>query len=336
MAKRTVNSFIILVILLAVFIVLNIVSGSADITPGNALMTLFGASGGETAREIIMTIRIPRMVAAVFLGGALAVSGFLLQTFFANPIAGPFVLGISSGAKLAVALVMITALSRGWVLNSLAMIGAAFAGAMVCMGFILLISGRVRNMSVLVICGIMIGYICSAVTEFAVTFADDSNIVNLHDWSRGSFSGISLENIKVIVPLTVLVIALVFFIAKPMGAYRMGEEYARNLGVNIKRLQLLLILFSSILAAEVTAYAGPVSFLGVASPHLVRKLFGTDRPLVMVPACFIAGGTFCLLCDLIARTLFAPTELGIGTVTAVAGAPVVIWVMLERRKVKTV
>ena len=203
-------------------------------------------------------------------------------------------------------------------------------GAATAMGLILLISGRVRKMSVLVICGVMIGYICSAVTDFAVTFADDANIVNLHNWSRGSFSGMSWSSVRAMLPVAGIALILSFLLSKPMSAYQMGEQYARNLGVDLRKFRVALILLSSVLSACVTAFAGPISFLGVAAPHLMKRLLGTAKPILMIPACFLGGAGFCLLCDLLARTLFAPTELSISTVTAVFGAPIVICMMVAR------
>ena len=275
---------------------------------------------------------MPRALAAMILGGALALSGYLLQTFFHNPIAGPFVLGISSGAKLVVALVMVFLLGRAVKISSFALILAAFAGAMLSMGFVLLLSGKVNNMSMLIISGVMIGYICSAVTDFVVTFADDADIVNLHNWSKGSFSGISWSNVRVMAAVVFVTFVVIFFLSKPISAYELGEAYAGNLGVNVRLLRGLLVVLSSILSACIVAFAGPVSFVGVAVPHLVKSLFGTAKPVLMIPACFLGGGAFCLFCDLIARTMFAPTELSISTVTAVFGAPVVLWVMAGRRK----
>ena len=313
--------------LLAVLLVWNVSAGSVDFTAGELLAAL----ADPMDAGIIWGIRLPRVLAAAILGGALAVSGFLLQTFFANPIAGPFVLGISSGAKLTVSLVMIFLLSRGGTAGSMALIAGAFAGSMLSMGFILLLSRRVKQMSMLVISGVMIGYICSAVTDFLVTFADDSNIVNLHNWSMGSFSGTSWDNVKLMSWVVFISLGLAFLLSKPIGAYQMGEVYARNMGVNIKRFRVELILLSSILSACVTAFAGPISFVGIAAPHLIKGLFRTAKPIVIIPACFLGGAVFCLGCDLIARTVFAPTELNISSVTAVFGAPIVIYLMASRK-----
>ena len=328
---RYVSGYIILIVLVCVLLALNLGVGSAA-TPSRILAAFMDPVGDGTTAGILWRIRFPRTLAAALLGGALALSGFLLQTFFANPIAGPFVLGISSGAKLVVALTMITALEQGFVLNSAALIAAAFAGSMLSMGFILLISGKVRRMSLLIICGVMIGYICSAVTDFAVTFADDSNIVNLHNWSLGSFSGTSWANVRTMAAVVLAGLLCSFLLSKPMGAYQLGEVYAANMGVHVRRFRVELILLSSLLSACVTAFAGPISFVGIAVPHLIRSLFRTARPLVILPACFLGGAVFCLFCDLIARTVFAPTELSISSVTAVFGAPVVIWLMLHRQK----
>lgn len=317
--------------LLLVLLALNLHAGSVAVTVPQVWEVLLHQSSDVMAAQIIWEIRLPRLLAAALLGGALSVSGFLLQTFFANPIAGPFVLGISSGAKLVVALVMIYALSQGLILGSGALILAAFVGSMISMGFILAISSRVKRMSILVICGVMIGYICSAITDFVVTFADDSNIVNLHNWSMGSFSGTSWENVRTMAAVVLVGLVLSFLLSKPMGAYQLGETYAQNMGVNLRRFRLALILLSSVLSACVTAFAGPISFVGVAVPHLVKNLFRTAKPVLMIPASFLGGAVFCLFCDLIARTAFAPTELSISSVTALFGAPIVIWMMLRRQ-----
>ena len=334
-AKKRIHiagGFLLLVVALVLLFFWNIYSGSVSVEPKDVLRLLFQGPDESTQARILWDIRFPRVLAAMLLGGALSVSGFLLQTFFANPIAGPFVLGISSGAKLVVALVMILFLGKGLFMGSATMIVAAFAGSMLSMGFVLVIAKRIRQMSVLVVCGVMISYICSAVTDFVVTFADDSNIVNLHNWSLGSFSGMSWGNVKVMTTVVLLTMVIVFFMSKPIGAYQLGEVYAQNMGVNIKLFRIGLILLSSILSACVTAFAGPISFVGIAVPHIVKSLLKTARPLLVIPACFLGGAVFCLFCDLLARKWMAPTELGISTVTAIFGAPVVLWIMISRNR----
>ena len=337
MKNRTVRCRLAFLLLAGLFVILAALSfsvGSVSLSLQDMCEILSGADRESTAFYILWDIRLPRLFAAALLGGALSVSGFLLQTFFANPIAGPFVLGISSGAKLVVAFVMILFLGKGLFMGSASMIMAAFAGSMLSMGFVLVIARRVRQMPVLVVCGVMISYICSAITDFVVTFADDANIVNLHNWSMGSFSGTTWDQVRVMAAVVLPVSVLSFCMAKPISAYQLGEEYARSLGVNAKRFRAELILLSSILSACVTAFAGPVSFVGIAVPQLVKRLFGTAKPIVVLPGCFLGGAVFCLLSDLIARTLFAPTELSISSVTAVFGAPVVIWLMIRGRSRK--
>lgn len=330
-AARYWFAFLILAVLLVVLFIWNVNAGSIHLSVGEILNIIFRHQGDDTAYNIIWEIRLPRILAVIILGGALSVSGFLLQTFFNNPIAGPFVLGISSGAKLMTALVMIFLLGRGLVAGSVVLILASFIGAMLSMGFVILIANKVNNMSILVICGIMVSYICSAVTDLVVTFADDSNIVNLHNWSLGSFSGITWENISVMAVVIFFCMICAMLMAKPAGAYQLGEIYAASMGVNIKAFRLALILVSSILSACVTAFAGPVSFVGIAVPQLVKSLFKTTKPIIMIPACFLGGAVFCSFCDRLARTLFSPVELSISTVTAVFGAPVVIYMMIQTR-----
>lgn len=332
--KRSRYTFVFVCMIAAFFVitVLNINTGNVHISVPKILRILFLHDGEAVEYSIIWKIRLPRILMAALLGGALSLSGFLLQTFFSNPIAGPFVLGISSGAKLVVSVFMVVFLGQGLIMNSWTMILAAFLGAMVSMGFVLTVSKKIPQMSMLVVSGIMIGYICSAATDFIVTFADDSNIVNLHNWSMGSFSGISMDGVKI----SSLVVTAAFLgsmlLSKAMGAYQLGEVYARNMGVNIRRFRIELILLSSILSATVTAFAGPVSFVGIAVPHVIRQLFKTAKPIIVIPGCFLGGAVFCLFSDLLARTLFAPTELSISSVTAVFGAPVVIVMMIKRAK----
>ena len=325
MRKRYALCYLILTALLCALLAVNVCSGSVKYTPQALWSALLGGDA------ILWNIRLPRIIAAALLGGALSVSGFLLQTFFANPIAGPFVLGISSGAKLTVALMMIGFLSRGMLFGSGAMIIAAFIGALLSMGLVLAFSRKVRRSAALIVSGVMIGYICSAITDFVVTFADEANIINLHYWSLGSFSGMTWENIRVMSIVIIPTLIFTFLLSKPIGAYQMGEVYAQNMGVKIRLFRAELGLLSSILSATVTAFAGPVSFVGIAVPHIAKSLFKTAKPIVIIPACFLGGAVFCLFCDLIARLCFAPSELNIGSVTAILGAPIVISIMLRRK-----
>ena len=328
---RCIACFAVLTVLLLILTAISLMTGSVSISIGEVIDILGGGGTDEMSRNIIMSIRLPRIATAIVLGGALSLSGYLLQTFFNNPIVGPYVLGVSSGAKLSVALALIYSLSKGVVMNSFLMVFAAFCGSMISMGFVLLVSVRVRSAGVLVVCGIMIGYICSAITDFVVTFADDSNIVNLHNWSMGSLSGMNREKVLIMSIIVGICLIVAFFMVKPIGAYRLGESYARNMGVNVTLLRVILILLASLLAACVTAFAGPVSFVGIAVPHLMRLMSKTSSPMVMIPLCFLGGAVVMGLCDMIARSVFAPVEVSISSVTAVLLVPVVLMMLLKKK-----
>lgn len=321
-----------LAVALCAIAVLNVSIGNYDVSFTQIVQIMAGQGAGADAHNVIWKIRLPRVLMAAVLGGALGVSGFLLQTFFENPIAGPYVLGISHGAKMMVALAMVVFIGRFGQAPSYVLVAAAFLGALAVTGFILAVSRRIEGMAALLVAGIMVGYICSAVTEFIITFASDASIVNLHNWSQGSFASTSWDALQAATVIVAVCILLTFALSKPIGALQLGWGYARSMGVNIKRCRTAVILLSSMLSATVTAFAGPISFVGIAVPFLAKRLLGTSKPLVVVPATFLGGAVFCMACDLIARTAFAPTELNISTVTAVFGAPVVIFIMMSRRK----
>jgi iron complex transport system permease protein len=299
---------------------------------GDVLAILRGEQRADGVYQIIWNIRLPRLAAAGLLGAALALSGLLLQTLFGNPIAGPYVLGISSGAKLAVAVVMVVLLNDAQVMTTGMKMLAAFAGSLATIGCVLVAARRVRSASTLVIFGVMVGYVCSAATDLLVTFASDASVASLRSWSQGSFSGINAGQVGVMAVVVLVASAGVFALSKPLGAYQLGEQYAVSMGVDVRSFRMAVIALASLLAACATAFAGPISFVGVAVPHVVRHLLGTSKPLQVIPAAFLGGAVGCLACDLIARTLFAPTELSVSTVTALFGAPIVIWVLLNRRR----
>lgn len=334
-------------------LILNVNIGSVSISVKQVFSMIFDAirygianvfTGGSYARElenvvyastesqILFSIRIPRLLLAAILGGALSVSGYLLQVFFRNPIAGPFVLGISSGAKMVVGITLIFMTPYFGSIHSLTLILAAFLGSLLVTGLVLAFSQKVSNMSMLLVIGIMVGYICSAVTDFCITFADDHNVVNLTNWSMGTFSGASWDHVRTAAWICLPGLFAALLMSKPIGAYSLGEGYAASMGVSIKPFRAALILLSSILSACVTALAGPISFLGIAVPQICRSLLKSSRPAFMIPAAFLCGAAFCVLCDLIARTMFAPTELSISTITSFFGAPIVIYMMVRRRR----
>lgn len=355
---KTVSRFALVVLLLIGLllagIVLNVNTGSADIPVGEVFRMVWDgirykilnavtgdyaqeleyALSGGTEQRIIFSIRMPRMLLAAILGGALATSGFLLQTFFRNPMAGPFVLGISSGAKMLVSICIIFLAPFIGKMNSVTMIFASFLGSLLIVLVVLLVSQRVNSMSMLLVVGIMMGYICSAVTDFAITFADEHEVAELTNWSMGSFSGADWDNVGYSAVVCLICMLLAWLLSKPIGAYALGEGYAMSLGINLKFFRACLIVLTSLLSSCVIAFAGPISFVGIAVPHISRSLLKTSRPAMVIPVTFLCGAVFCMLCDLIARTVFAPTEMAIGTVTSIFGAPVVIYMMMKRRQGK--
>lgn len=350
-AGRSAMVTLLLTALLLWGLVLNVNTGSADIPAGEVFRMIWdglrykilnvftggyteelqGALAGGTNQRIIFSIRLPRVLLAAVLGGALSTSGFLLQTFFRNPMAGPFVLGISSGARMLVSIVIIFLAPYVGKMNSLTMVFASFLGSLIVVLAVLLVSQKVNNMSMLLVIGIMAGYICSAVTDFAITFADEHEIAELTNWSMGSFSGATWETVGYSALFCLAAMLMAWLLSKPIGAYALGEGYAQSLGINLKAFRAGLILLTSLLSACVIAFAGPISFVGIAVPHISRSLLKTSRPALVIPVTYLCGAVFCIFCDLIARTAFAPKEMAIGTVTSLFGAPVVIYMLLKRR-----
>lgn len=334
MKRRIITVYVSLIIVIIILLFLNLFAGSSNISPSQMWEILLNKNLEDTYGVIIWQIRIPRLIEAGMLGGALALSGYLLQAFFSNPIAGPYVLGISSGAKLLVAVLLVCSYKLCFTMNSILMVTASFVGSCIASMVVILVAKRVKNMSILIVCGVMIGYVCSAITELIVAFADDSNIVNLHNWSMGSFGAASWRDVGVVVPVVVIGVVFSFLLSKGIGAYLFGEAYASSVGMNIKMFRLMLILVSSLLSAIVTAYAGPISFVGIAVPHLIRTLTRTSNVRTMIIASFLGGMMACLMCDLIARCMFAPMELSVSTITAVLGAPIVIAMFIRRENLK--
>ena len=325
--------FLSFLILFDVAVIMSIMIGSVDVTIKDVFRIIFlGDDTNTVAFNVVTKIRLPRLLLGVILGGALSLSGFLIQTFFRNPIAGPFVLGISSGAKMFLAIVTIAMTGVFKSMPISVTVIASFIGSLLSLLLVLMFTGKVKNMSMLLVIGIMIGYICSAVTDLLINFAKESDIVNLTHWSLGSFSGASWQGVRVSATIVLPVLLMVFLMSKPMAAYSLGEGYAQSLGMNIKAFRVLLVISTGVLSACVAAFAGPISFVGIAVPHLCRVLLKTNKPILMIPASFLCGSVFCVLCDLAARTIFSPTELSISTVTSAIGAPIVIWLMMSRRR----
>lgn len=318
-------------LLLGTFI-LNVCLGSVQIGVGEILGAITGGEVSKAHASIIMQIRLPRALAALMCGACLAASGLLLQIFFGNPIVEPYILGISSGANLFVGLVILGGFTFGFAsISSIGMFIGAFIGAMVVMTAVIFASQRVKSITALLITGLMFGYICSSATSILTSLADHENIARFTMWTMGSFAGFKWNDTGMLYVIGLPFLAVAFFMSKPLNAMLLGEKYAQSMGIAVKPFRLITVLVSSVLTAAVTAFAGPVSFIGLAVPHIVRVSFKTSDNRIVIPAACVYGGVMAGVCDLLARTVLAPTELPIGAITSVIGAPLVIFLLVRKK-----
>jgi iron complex transport system permease protein len=336
---------------IVVLAVANLLSGSVriplrevvEILFGGGFGDGFGGSGGESDvwRGIVLRLRLPQTLTALVAGAGLSVSGLLMQTVFRNPLAGPSVLGISSGASLGVACVVLVsglgghALSRMGYFGDAALTVAAIVGALAVMGLIAWVSGRVRGNVTLLIIGVMIGYVANAVIGVLKLFSAEEDISAYVIWGLGSFARVSGNHVALFVGVMCVLLPLTFLLTKTLNLMLLGDGYARNLGLNVRRARLVVIGASGVLVAIVTAYCGPVMFLGLAVPHLCRGIFSTSDHRTLIPASMLCGAALALLCNLIARMPGLGAALPVNSVTALIGAPVVMWVLMGRRKNET-
>ncbi len=323
-----------------IFFFLNLLLGSVHIPPGSVWNVLWDLGDeSEITRNIIMKSRVPQALTAIVAGAGLAVSGLLMQTVFRNPLAGPSVLGISSGASLGVAFVILlsgtlggVALSRLGFVGEIALTIGATVGALSVMAVIVYVSQHVKGNVTLLIIGVMIGYLASAVIGVLKFFSVEEDIRAYVIWGLGSFARVSGGQMALFACIMVVLLPLACLLIKTLNLLLLGDGYARNLGLNIKRARFLVISYSGILTAIVTAYCGPVMFLGLAVPHLSRGLFQTSDHRVLMPASLLIGASLALVCNLIARMPGFEGALPVNSVTALVGAPVVVYVLFNKRK----
>lgn len=338
--SKTIILMTLLGLSIIVFFILNLLLGSVEIPMGDIFAILFrGENGNIIWTNIIMKSRLPQALTAMMAGAGLGVSGLLMQTVFRNPLAGPSVLGISSGASLGVACVVLLSGSIGGVaLSKLGVIGevtitlSAIIGSLLIMALIAMVSQKVRGNVTLLIMGVMIGYIANAIIGVLKFFSAEEDIRAYVIWGLGSFSRVSGGQTYVFVILMLILLPSAFFLIKTLNLLLLGDSYARNLGLNIKRARMLVIGCSGVLVAVVTAYCGPVIFLGLAVPHICRGLFHTSNHATILPATLLGGASLALLCNIIARLPGFEGALPVNSVTALVGAPVVMWVLFNRRK----
>ena len=340
--KKPVTLYILLLTLsIGVLFLLNLFLGSVAIPFRSIWNILWGMDGGESViwQNIIWKSRVPQALTAMVAGAGLAVSGLQMQTVFRNPLAGPSVLGISSGASLGVAFVVLLsgsiggiALSRLGFMGEIALTMAAIIGALSIMALIVYVSQKVHGNVTLLIIGVMIGYVANAVIGVLKFFSVEEDIRAYVIWGLGSFARVSGNQIMVFVCIMAVLLPLSFLLIKTLNLLLLGDAYARNLGLNIKRARLQVIACSGVLVAIVTAYCGPITFLGLAVPHLCRGIFRTSDHRILMPASLLAGAALALLCNLIARMPGFEGALPVNSVTALVGAPVVVSVLFKKRR----
>jgi len=331
--------FITLLVSIAVLLVVNLFLGTVRIPVSEILTILVGGDTAEIPTNIVLQSRLPQALTAIVAGAGLAVSGLQMQTVFRNPLAGPSVLGISNGSALGVAFVVLlsgrlggVALSRLGYLGEAAMSVAAIVGALAVLTLILWISQKVRGNVTLLIIGVMIGYLANAIIGVLKFLSPEEDVKTFVVWGLGSFSRVSGDEMVLFIVIMCILLPLAFLLVKPMNLLMLGDRYAANLGLNIRRARRLVIISSGVLVAIVTAYCGPIMFIGLAVPHLARALFRTSDHRVLLPGTALCGAALALLCNLIARMPGFEGALPVNSVTALVGAPVIAAVLFRRRQ----
>ena len=338
LGRRRLALLSLLVGLLTLFLI-SLAVGSVSIPLADIVQVLLGGEASKASwTTIVLHFRLPKAVTAVLAGAALGISGLMMQTFFRNPLAGPYVLGISSGASLGVALVVLSVGSVGGtllagvsVLGDLGLAAAAMLGAALVMALVLLVARAVNSSMTLLVLGVMIGFLTSALVSLLMFFSIPEQIQAFVNWTFGSFSAVTWTELRIMAPAVIVGLLLAISQTKALNALLLGTAYARSLGVNVRQARLWLLLATAILAGVVTAFAGPIGFIGIAVPHLCRSLFGTSDQRVLVPGTLIVGAIVALIAAIIAEVPGSNLVLPLNAVTAVIGAPVVISVILRRR-----
>lgn len=335
--KKYCRFFVVITLAIIALFVINIIYGAVKI-PINSIIDIFSGNDdvNESWKYIILQTRLPQAITAILCGGALAVSGLLLQTAFCNPLAGPSIFGINSGASLGVAFVMLLfggSITAGAVsvTGFLAVLIAAFVGAVAVMAVLLFFSNLVNNNVMLLITGIMIGYISSSAISLLNFFATEEGVHSYMIWGLGNFGGVSMAQMPLFAAVTIVGLICALLLIKPLNAVLLGEQYAENLGINTIKLRNCLLLVTGLLTAVTTAYCGPIAFIGLAVPHIARMLLKTDNHRYLIPGTILSGAAISLLCNIIC---VLPGDNGIiplNAVTPIMGAPVIIYVIIKGR-----
>lgn len=322
-----------LTILLAVCFPVGLLTGSVDVGLEN-LLAIIGGEGDNLTRFVVLETRLPALLTALFAGAALAVAGLLMQTCFDNPLAGPSIMGISSGASLGVAVVILTGVSYIGVLGNLAIVGGAFIGAMAVLVVLLLLSSIVRSSDMLLIMGILIGYLSSSLISLLNYFAPERAVHGFVIWGMGNFMGVDMGVLPYFAALCAVFILLSFLYIRSLNALLFGAEYARSAGVNVSRVRTGLLLISGALTATVTAWCGPIGFIGLVIPHIARMALRSSNHRVVLPVTALIGAFIGLLCQILsaAPSSFATGTVPVNAITPIIGVPVIIYILLNRRR----
>ncbi|NRD19770.1 iron ABC transporter permease [Winogradskyella eckloniae] len=330
-------AFIVLTLILLLCFVLNICLGSVQVSFSDVFSSLFGTIENETHQLIVTKVRLPKAITAIMVGSGLGISGLLMQTLFRNPLAGPFVLGISSGASLGVAIVILGAGIFGgfttFLISKWSIVVAASLGSFLVLLAVMLVASKVRDTMAILIIGLMFGSITAAVVSVLSYFSSAEQLQQYIFWGFGSLDNLSWEELLIFFGIYAIGITLSIASAKSLNALLLGDNYAKSLGLSLKSSRFIIIFATSLIAGTVTAFAGPIAFIGLAIPHLTRQIFKTSNHKILLPAVFLFGAIVMLICDSIAQVPTSDYTLPINAITALVGAPVVIWLLVKQRNI---
>ena len=333
MKPRSTTLFIILSLLLVILFVLDLLIGSVHIPLRDILGTLFGGDVDASTRLIVLDIRLIKAIVAILTGMALSVSGLQMQTLFRNPLAGPYVLGISSGASLGVAIFILgmplLGVATNSTLSSVGTAGAAWFGSALILAFVASVSTRIKDIMVILILGMMISSGVSAVVQILQYLSNEEALKSFVIWTMGSLGDVTTNQLHLMLPAVLLGLVVSVAVIKPLNLLLLGEQYARTMGLNVRRSRYLIFLSTTLLAGTVTAFCGPIGFVGLAIPHIARMIFSNADHRVLLPATALCGAVVLLGCDIISKCLTLP----INTITALLGIPIVIWVVIRNKSI---
>lgn len=338
MKSRTTILFVIIALCTVVLFAIDLAVGSVDISLRDVVFTLFGNNPDEISNKIVLSFRLPKAIMAILAGASLSVVGLQMQTLFRNPLAGPYVLGVSAGASLGVSLFLlglpllgISASSE--IVSNIGVVGAAWIGSALILVVVLAVTARIKDIMVVLILGMMFGSAASAVVQILQYLSPESALKSFVVWTMGSLGGVSLQQLWIIIPVVIVGLIISFLLIKPLNMLLLGENYARTMGLNIKTTRVLISIVTVLLAGTITAFCGPIGFVGLAVPHIARMLFKDADHKVLVPASMLLGVAIMLLCDIISQLPSSDLTLPINTITALIGIPVVIIVIARNRKI---